>query len=85
MNDLQRHPTEVTDVQQTEDSSPAASSSPNDHTEDVEKINIYVIYAWKQIEIFIFPLEKISYLLQQACDQFHKKAENMSLIFDGKL
>ncbi|KAG7330431.1 hypothetical protein KOW79_006653 [Hemibagrus wyckioides] len=71
------HPTEVTDVQQTEDSSPVSSSSPNpeeekselpyvpqctisdtplnttttesifqttgvtDHTEDVEKINIY--------------------------------------------
>ncbi|KAG7330432.1 hypothetical protein KOW79_006654 [Hemibagrus wyckioides] len=116
----ERHPTEVTDVQQTEDSSPVSSSSPNpeeeksdlpyvpqctisdtpldttttesifqtasstDHTEDVDKIYIFVIYAGKSIEIFIFPLEKISYLLQQACDQLQKKAENMSLIFDGE-
>ncbi|MCI4377054.1 hypothetical protein PGIGA_G00198990, partial [Pangasianodon gigas] len=108
-------PTEVTE--QTEDSSPVASSSPNpekeksdlsyiphenpprdtartesifqttsasDHTEDVDKRDIYVIYAGKQTEIRIFPLEKISYLLQQACDQVQKKPENMCLIFDGE-
>lgn len=56
-----------------------------DHTEDVDKIYIYVISAGKQTEISIFPLEKISCLLQKACSQLNKKPENMSLIFQGKL
>ncbi|KAF4088986.1 hypothetical protein AMELA_G00061280 [Ameiurus melas] len=56
----------------------------SDHIEDADKIDIQVVYAGKQIEIMIFPLEKISYLLQQACGQVHKKPENMTLIFEGE-
>ncbi|KAF7706600.1 hypothetical protein HF521_019854 [Silurus meridionalis] len=59
-------------------------SKTSDHLEDVDKINIHVINSGRSVEIMIFPLEKISYLLQHACEHFHKKPECMKLIFEGE-
>ncbi|KAL6467844.1 hypothetical protein MHYP_G00235210 [Metynnis hypsauchen] len=55
-----------------------------DHTDDVHKKNIYVICAGKSKEFFAFPLEKISVLLQEACDWANKKPQRMTLVFEGE-
>ncbi|KAL6467845.1 hypothetical protein MHYP_G00235220 [Metynnis hypsauchen] len=55
-----------------------------DHIDDVDKKNIYVICAGKSKEFFTFPLEKISVLLEEACDWARKKPQNMKLVFEGE-
>ncbi|KAL6490914.1 hypothetical protein MHYP_G00012590 [Metynnis hypsauchen] len=55
-----------------------------DHTDDVHKKNIYVKCAGKSKEFFAFPLEKISVLLQEACDWANKKPQRMTLVFEGE-
>ncbi|KAL7875730.1 hypothetical protein AOLI_G00106930 [Acnodon oligacanthus] len=55
-----------------------------DHTDDVDKKSIYVICAGKSKEFFVFPLEKISVLLQEACDWTDKKPQRMTLVFQGE-
>ncbi|XP_062849665.1 uncharacterized protein LOC134311943 [Trichomycterus rosablanca] len=59
-------------------------TSTSDLTGEAEKINIFVKHAGKSQEFSIFPLEKISSLLQEACKNLHKKPENMGLIFQGE-
>ena len=55
-----------------------------DHIYDVDKKNFVVICAGKSKIFFIFPLERISVLLEEACDWAGKEAQNMKLVFEGK-
>ncbi|KAL7880536.1 hypothetical protein SRHO_G00027900 [Serrasalmus rhombeus] len=54
-----------------------------DHISDVDKKNFVVICAGKSKIFFIFPLERISVLLEEACDWAGKEAQNMKLVFEG--
>ncbi|KAK7177037.1 hypothetical protein R3I93_001094 [Phoxinus phoxinus] len=62
------------------------SISLNDTEEiaEVEKIYINVKCAGKIMKVDVFPLEKISVLLKEACDRAEKKPERMTLVYDGK-
>lgn len=56
-----------------------------DEISQVEKINFNVKCAGKSIPIDMFPYERISVFLKEACDQAAKKPEKMNLIYEGKL
>lgn len=58
-------------------------SDPNEPAE-VDKINVIVKCAGRTMQIDMFPLERISVLLKEACDQAGKKPEKMSLVYEGK-
>ncbi|KAG9274533.1 hypothetical protein AMEX_G11458 [Astyanax mexicanus] len=51
---------------------------------EVDKKNVHVHCAGKSKEFFIFPEEKISVLIQSACDWARKKPEKMHLVFEGE-
>ncbi|CAM4514352.1 unnamed protein product [Leuciscus chuanchicus] len=55
-----------------------------DEIAKVEKIYLKVKCAGKITEVDIFPQEKISVLLKEACDMAGKKPERMTLIYEGK-
>ncbi|KAF5902786.1 UPF0687 protein C20orf27, partial [Clarias magur] len=59
------------------------TTSASDNIEEVDRVYINVVYAGKKKEIMIFPMEKISQLLEQACDQVQKKPEDMILVFEA--
>lgn len=65
---------------------PYCSNSFTDPNEiaKVDKINLRVKCAGKTMEVDMFPLEKISVLLEEACEWYGKKPEKMSLVYAGK-
>ncbi|KAI4885600.1 hypothetical protein NFI96_028830, partial [Prochilodus magdalenae] len=67
-------------TQRTETSLPFPVTS--DNTDEAERKNIYVLCSGKSQEFFIYPLEKISVLLQEACVWAKKKPEKMNLVFE---
>ncbi|KAK7177039.1 hypothetical protein R3I93_001095 [Phoxinus phoxinus] len=62
---------------------PISLTDPNEIAK-VEKIYINVRCAGKITEVDVFPLEKISVLLKEACDRAEKKPERMTLVYEGK-
>ena len=64
---------------------PYCSNSFTDPNEiaKVDKINLRVKCAGKTMEVDMFPLEKISVLLEEACEWYGKKPEKMSLVYAG--
>ncbi|KAG9274433.1 hypothetical protein AMEX_G11348 [Astyanax mexicanus] len=61
-----------------------SSSVTPDYTDDLYKMSINVTCVGQSKIFFIFPAEKISVLLQEACDWAKKKPEKMNLVFDGE-
>lgn len=60
------------------------SLTDTDEIEEVEKIYLNVKCNGKIMEVEVFPLEKISVLLMEACDRAGKKPERMRLVYKGK-
>ncbi|KAA0722814.1 hypothetical protein E1301_Tti008686 [Triplophysa tibetana] len=83
----QREPTESSKQHQHE--AVAVQSVPlppqPDEISQVEKINFNVKCAGKSIPIDMFPFERISVFLKEACDQAEKKPEKMNLIYEGEV
>ncbi|KAI1888374.1 hypothetical protein AGOR_G00184440 [Albula goreensis] len=57
----------------------------NDSLKDVDRINILVKCQGKTVEIDAFPLEKMSKLLQEVCQELGKNPNNMKLIYKGEV
>lgn len=73
----------ISDHVQTPVQSVPSSPQP-DETSQVDKINFIVKSAGKSMAMDVFPLERISVFLKEACERAGKKPEKMRLIFDGK-
>ncbi|KAG9274434.1 hypothetical protein AMEX_G11349 [Astyanax mexicanus] len=56
----------------------------HNHIDDVDKRNIFVVSGGKSEEFTVFPAEKISVLLEEACAWAGKKPEKMNLFFKGE-
>ncbi|KAK2913346.1 hypothetical protein Q8A67_001745 [Cirrhinus molitorella] len=61
----------------------SSSFNDPDETAKVDRINIIVKCAGKTTEVDMYPLERISVLLKDACEQAGKKPEKMSLVYEG--
>lgn len=61
----------------------SSSFTDPDENAKVDRINIIVKCAGKTVEVDVYPLERISVLLKQACEWAGKKPEKMSLVYEG--
>ncbi|KAG5260730.1 hypothetical protein AALO_G00295770 [Alosa alosa] len=52
---------------------------------DVDKRNIIVKCTGKNVEVDIFPDEKVVVLLQEACEMLGKKPNVMCIVLEGKI
>ncbi|KAJ8382144.1 hypothetical protein SKAU_G00029220 [Synaphobranchus kaupii] len=64
--------------------SPMATVDPLENLKDVERINIWVKSQGKSVEIDVFPLERVSVLLQDSCQKMEKDPLKMMLIYKGE-
>ncbi|XP_035280651.1 uncharacterized protein LOC118231177 isoform X2 [Anguilla anguilla] len=55
-----------------------------EHLEGAERINIWVKCSGKSEEVNVFPLERVSVLLEDSCQKLGKNPKKMMLIYNGE-
>ncbi|XP_035280656.1 uncharacterized protein LOC118231178 isoform X2 [Anguilla anguilla] len=55
-----------------------------EHLEGAERINFWVKCSGKSEEIHVFPLERVSVLLEDSCQKLGKNPKKMMLIYNGE-
>ncbi|KAG7462041.1 hypothetical protein MATL_G00198070 [Megalops atlanticus] len=56
-----------------------------DSPEDVDRMNMFVKCQGKTMDVDVFPLERVSILLQDWCQKFNKNPKNMRLFYNGEM